>query len=82
MKSAYVSPEIAALAYEIADSCARSDIECNCPRKWGRWYDTTEVDERGDQECVARALRYLDARGLVKHHADAPALVNFEGLNE
>ena len=81
MKSAYVSPEIAAMAYEIADSCARADIECNCPRKWVRWYDTSAVDVQEDAECVDRALRYLDARGLIKHHAEDPTLVNFEGLD-
>ena len=80
MKSAYVSPEIAALAYEIADGVARSDIECYCLAKWGPWYDTSAAIDPEDLELINRALRYLDARGLINRHPEQPALVNFEGL--
>jgi len=76
---ANVSAELAEMAYELADSCARSDIETHCVVSMICWYDTGAVALL-DIEFVQRALRYLDARGLVNHHPDTPRLVNFEGF--
>lgn len=59
-----MTPETIALAVEIADSCARSDIECNCPwrtvddeavpgeivRGVGQWYDTAPMTD--EDACV------------------------------
>lgn len=52
--------ELQRLAFELADECARSDIEFLCIGD-GTWYRTTAADpeEAGD---VARALRYLELR--------------------
>jgi hypothetical protein len=75
-------------AIEIADSCARSDIECNCGLhyEWTadgvsvKWYDTTRIDAE-DGPHLEQALRYLDARGRINHHPEQPHLVNFEGID-
>lgn len=63
-------------AIEIADSCARSDIECNC--HWigdvpDQWYDTS-IPHEDCRDAIALSVRYLEARGLIvrdpnnRHH--------------
>ena len=66
-------------ALEIADSCARSDIESFCGpivnAKWQQeWWNVQEAgaDER---EMVDRAVRYLEARGLLERKDGEPHLV-------
>jgi len=66
-------------ALEIADYCARADIECNCP--WvglgpDRQYDTTPREDVSPEEnaMVAHSVRYLMARG---HLVCDGALVRF-----
>lgn len=76
MKSAFVSPEISSMAYELADEAARRDIESACSMKWG-WYDTGNVPLL-DIEFVRKALAYLEARGLINRHPENSALVNFK----
>lgn len=67
-------------ALEIADDCARSDIECNCPCWDGegsdRHYDTTPREDVApeENESIAQAVRYLTARG---HIVCTGALVRF-----
>lgn len=72
-------------AIEIADSCARADIESFC--EWNtagstRWYDTSEAAihpaDAHPRKAVAQAVRYLEARGDLIRHADKPHLVRFE----
>lgn len=72
-------------ALEIADSCARSDIESFC--EWNaagatRWYDTSEgaIHPADDhpRNAVAQAVRYLGARGILIRHGASPHLVRFE----
>lgn len=70
-------------ALEIADSCARADIESYCKatgegadyREWS--WDTSTADE-DDSEAIAQALRYLDARGLIERDTNRPELVRFK----
>lgn len=79
MKAAYVSPELAAQAYELADSFCMCDIECNtAPVKSDgrRWWNTGAVDEF-DDGGIAKSIEYLDARGLVIRHPDNPHWVRF-----
>lgn len=53
-----------ALERELATSAATSDIECHAIRDSEGWYQLDTV-EPGDAEWVARAVRYLDWRGLI-----------------
>lgn len=58
-------------AMEIADSCARADIESECRaegeggdfRNWWWNIESADPESRG---MVDKSLRYLDARGLVE----------------
>lgn len=81
-------------AIEIADSSARSDIECYCPHvddrgnelmrlildKQDRWYDLdSSMPARLDVEYpVKLAERYLESCGLLIRHTDRPRLVRFK----
>ena len=68
-------------AFAIADSSARSEIECNCnsagPREGGGWWWNTRLDDLNFQEDIDRSLRYLEARGLLVRHPEQPHLVSF-----
>lgn len=62
-------------AIEIADSCARSDIESNCDRfeeDGERYYDPSDMDPLDDWavKAIGQAVRYLEARGLIERHAN------------
>jgi hypothetical protein len=76
------SQECRTLAHEIADSCARSDVECHCHaqhhsgRYYGQWYDLTTL-EAEDVEIVGKSVRYLELRGLLKRHPEDRNLVGF-----
>lgn len=63
-------------AIEIADSCARSDIECNLPGDETGCYDTTATKEDHDA-WLAQSLRYLEARGLIERSPHARHIVRF-----
>ena len=74
-------------AIEIADSGARSDIECftvdadfDPVKDQARWYDTRKVEpsEPLAKAAVERALRYLAARGLLLRKDGAPHIVSFK----
>ena len=72
-----LSPEVVALAIEIADSCARSDIESNCPwveRDGVRWYDLAYWQN----EFVQASARYLSLRGKLTRCEGDPHLVRWE----
>lgn len=69
-------------ALEIADSCARSDIECHCHGQEGlediRWYETdSKTLDDIERPPVEQAIRYLDARGLLIRHTTRPTWVRF-----
>lgn len=73
-------------ALEIADSCARADIECNVPaadddaafRAGGlRQYDTAQMTPE-DQRWLPQILRYLDARGLLIRDSQRPDVVSLK----
>ena len=70
------------LEQEFAYSAARSDIECYCMsehhsgRHYGLWYDTALVDSV-DAEWVAKAVRYLELRKLLKRHPVRNTLIRF-----
>jgi len=65
-------------AVEIADSCARSDIECNLSGAFADgWYDTTSGEPSDHEVWLEQALRYLGARGLIEHHPEYGHLVRF-----
>lgn len=63
-------------AIEIADSCARADIECNVEPAFPDggsvpWYDLDHVDAESAAP-VAQAVRYLEARGLLDRRPSNP----------
>lgn len=74
-------------ALDIADSCARSDLECNVPPVAGteRWYDLGGLTGDEDRRWADQAVRYLEMRGQlvrrpgepqhVRHVEHAPAAV-------
>jgi hypothetical protein len=83
--------QAADLAIEIADEYARADIECKAMRVPSNHplpvYDTSELEgwpadleiQQAHQQDVARAVRYLDLRGLlVRPFKDSPQLVGFQ----
>lgn len=72
-----VTHRITELAFELADNAARSDIECMCeqvgsPRTIEAFitcfYDLGRIPDPEDAPYVAKAVEYLDARGLLKRH--------------
>jgi hypothetical protein len=73
------------LAFEIADSAARCDIEVLCMPVGGEpgcleemrtcWFDLERIIEPGDNyRIVIMSAEYLDNRGLLKRH---PAHLNW-----
>lgn len=64
----YFAPEIASMladAVEIADDCARANIECECLSHPGGGYDLAKLNEAPEIESlVLQSVRYLVARGL------------------
>lgn len=78
-----------ALAHKLAESAARSDIECYCVEVLTvtegnepphRWYDTHQVPIatcEQDRQFVAEALQYLEARGLLIRRPAEPHIVSF-----
>ena len=56
-------------AIEIADSCARSDIECHCRGDFERGYDLASAEPE-DSEMLVQAVRYLTARGLIERDGE------------
>lgn len=68
-------------AVEIADSCARADIECNVHGYDDGWHDTTNHDPE-DTDAIVQALRYLGARGLIEHHPEHGHLVRFPKVTQ
>lgn len=69
-------------AIEIADSCARADIECNVPKArdgthGAHWYDTGQMGPE-ERDWLPQSLRYLEARGLLLRDAQNPAIVSFK----
>ncbi len=75
--------ECQALAMQIADAAARTDIECHCVQMSmgnATWYDTATFPDDDDTDAcdyVATAVRYLRLRGLILVHPTQPALVRF-----
>jgi hypothetical protein len=77
------------LAHELADSTARSDIECNCAlaegpglpaaNEPGHYYDTASVEDE-DRDFVATALEYLELRGVLERHPERAEFVRFTEL--
>jgi hypothetical protein len=41
----------------------------------GLWYDIESAESGEQQEYVTMAVRYLELRGLLKHHPDNASLV-------
>lgn len=67
------------LALKIADSCARSDVECHCKPtvKGPPWGWNLNSASKEDREHIAEAMEYLESRGLVKRDPKAPHIVFF-----
>lgn len=69
------------LAYRLADSTAKSDIECHTLEVDGddlrRYYDidTAAVE---DKTLLTEALEYLQLRGMLERHPRKPNLVRFK----
>ena len=88
MSSDEVHPLIE-LAFEIADSAARSDVEFHCAHHSGDaatgwWYDTTNIDDlaEGWREELDKSIDYCERRGLLKRMPGAPHVVGFERHTE
>lgn len=69
-------------AMDIADSCARSHIECTCMHAGGTpttglFWDTAQVPPE-DVPLIEQELRYLDSRGLLIRKEGAPHIVSFK----
>lgn len=65
--------DLETLKTQLADSAARSDIECYTDRNEG-WHNLRSVD-RDQVECVQTAIHYLTMRGLLEIHPGLPELV-------
>jgi hypothetical protein len=75
------------LARAIADSAARSDIECHCvwtsstPEE--RWFDTSSIEDQASEEglrpVIDQAVMYLELRGRLIRQGGAPHLVRVLG---
>jgi hypothetical protein len=68
-----VIADLETLKTRLADSAARSDIECYSDRNEG-WHNLRSVD-RDQVECVRIAVHYLTMRGLLEIHPERPELV-------
>lgn len=53
-------------AIEIADSTARSDIECHFLRNDDGWYDISPDHIGTSPDWLPQILRYLTARGMIE----------------
>lgn len=61
--------ELESLKTALADSAARSDIECHAIRSPDGWYDLDSAEPR-HADVLQDAVRYLTLRGLLEfHHA-------------
>jgi len=72
-----LNPDKLALALEIADEAARTDIELRAPRvQWisPRHYDLARVDPIF-RAYTDKAARHLDGRGLLERDPDRPHIV-------
>ena len=82
--------ELDTFAHRIAYSCTRSDIETMVTAVFvhpdgteapggsidRRWYDlSAKVASAFEREAIARAVHYLEARGLIQRHQQKPFLV-------
>lgn len=81
-----VEPKISMLAdaLEIADSSARSDIECFCLRvdeDDTHWYSLRSATD-DDRQWTEIGARYLDARGLLVKHPTREGLVRFQEASD
>lgn len=75
------------IALDVADSTARSDIECStlvakgpglpAPEDHARFYDLNSA-EGEDSEWLAGAIHYLTLRGQLERHPDHPHFVRFK----
>lgn len=78
------SGPVLADALEIADSTARSDIECHCGHavpyqpSERHWYDLGTADPE-DRAHVDQAERYLTSRGLLDRHPENARWVSPRG---
>ena len=75
------------LAHEIAEESAKSDIESFCVWRITddgllptRWYDIATQLHDGERAWVDRAVRYLEARGILVRNQQNASLVRWEGL--
>lgn len=69
--------ELDRLGHQLAAEAAEGAIESFCPYESNarpRWYDTKQV-ARPDKSDVARAVKYLELRGLLKRHPSNADLV-------
>ena len=76
--------ELHQLEQELAYSCARSDIECECnfySEDDGLYYDIASAGSEW-HDYVVRAVRYLDMIGKIKRHQDNHSLIHIRNLTE
>ena len=73
------SAAVIKLALEIADSAARSDVECHCTPEQPSppWFWNLDTLDDVDREGVMLSVHYLELRGLIKHDAERPHVVTF-----
>lgn len=83
-----MNPNLIAMAFKIADSAARSDIECFCtqvgtdgkPGQPGHrhWYDSTTVDDLYPPAEMQEVIWYLEQRSILIRHPVNKAFVSFK----
>jgi hypothetical protein len=77
MLSKQEQSELNRLAHQIAAISAESAIESHCsqPNPRARWFNIERVSGRAEKADVARAVKYLELRGLLKRHPSNAGLV-------
>lgn len=64
-----LAAELETLKTQLADSAARSDIECATNRTDDGWHDLATAEPE-DEEYLRTAMRYLALRGLLQTHPE------------
>lgn len=64
-------------AIDIADSTARSDIECHFLRSADGWYNLALIPDESFSDWLPQIESYLTARGMIERHPENANLVRF-----
>lgn len=76
----HIHPKAAGMladAIDIADSTARSDIECHFLRSADGWYNLALIPDESFSDWLPQIEHYLTARGMIERHPENANLVRF-----